>query len=94
MGEQIKSITCPVCGKEAEAGALYSRSQLTWLPGEPTWKNRLGAGLFLHGQLKTIGRVEPVGAVYAEGIYCRSCNQIVLPNVNPKHYFPNVKGEK
>jgi hypothetical protein len=91
MNAETERVTCPVCGNEAQSGALYSRSALTWLEGKPSWKNRLGAGLFLLGKLKMIGRVELIGAAYAEGIYCRSCNHIVLPHVSPKDYFPDVK---
>lgn len=89
MGEQPEIVKCPICGGEAEKGAVYSRSSLTWLAGEPNWKSRLGAGLYLLG--KQIGRFEWIGASYAEGLYCPSCNHIVIASVTPKNYFPDVK---
>ena len=76
MSEQPIDLKCPICGVQAEAGA-------------PHWKNRLDPGLFLLG--KSFAQVELVGAVCAEGLYCESCNPIVIPTVSPKNYFPAVK---
>jgi len=89
MSEQIETVTCPICGKEAEIGAIYSPSWLEWISGKPNWKKRFIAELGLGGM--DIGKAGLPMTWYVPGIYCRSCSQVVVHIEPRRKHFPEVK---
>jgi hypothetical protein len=89
MSETTETTTCPVCGKAAEIGALYSRGSFDWIPGKPNWKKRFADQFLLAGE--TIGNVGLFLASHVKATRCRSCNHITIYIEPRKNYFPDVK---
>jgi hypothetical protein len=91
MSETSEPAICPICGKEAERGAVYSREgAVQWIKGKPDWKKRLAA---IWGSNEIIGKVGLFTASYAPGILCRSCRRVILEfPAERKEYFPDVRG--
>jgi hypothetical protein len=70
--------TCPVCGKEAEAGCLYGPTgwnKLRWRPGPPSFKGKIETGLW---GCDAVGQWSIFRGPHAEGIRCKQCKCIIL----------------
>lgn len=92
MDATSEQVTCPLCGGEAERGAVYSRSALTWRSGKVDWKNKLKAEYFF-GLGKALGEVGVFWASSAPGIYCHACQRVILDKTDQpamRDYFPDV----
>lgn len=90
MTDETGRVVCPLCGGEAESGAMYSRSALAWLSGKPDLKHRFKAGFLLAGEM--IGEVGLFLASHATGIYCRQCRRIILEAPEtPRKYYPDLR---
>ena len=90
MDSPLQIVICPICGGKAEKGCIYAgdRSDIRWLPGEPSWKNNFKAA-FAGGE--QVGEFwDLLAGTYVEAILYRECNHIVLEYKPPKKYFPDV----
>lgn len=89
--ESSPEVKCPICGKAAEAGAIYAddRCDLRWLPGEPSWRKNFEAAMA--GGERVGGFHFPAGA-HALGIFCKSCRRIVIEVPEPVNHYPDVRG--
>ncbi len=74
----METPTCPICGKQAEQGAIYGgdRTLLRWFEGEPTWKKNLATAFDTEGI--AVGESNGLKGVYALGTRCRTCRKIVI----------------
>ena len=71
------SPTCPICGQQAERGAIYAadKAPIRWLEGKPSisknWDSFCGEGI-------SISDWQLGSGVFAEGIRCQKCAKIIL----------------
>jgi hypothetical protein len=84
-------VKCPLCGAVAETGAIYAndRSDLSWIPGEPSWTKNVKAAW---GASERVGEYPSWAGTHVRGIFCRSCNRIVIDVPKPVNYYPDVRG--